>query len=353
MTNISRKKIFLLLLFVTLNCNMFSVGFFDSQFNYWEIFENLKAKDRKILLNLQNHFSKLTDQGFFEKTIERNTIPKVIHFIWIGPKHFPEDSKKNIISWIENNPGYVFKFWTDRKRDNLPKNLTIHFINASFFHFFLNEYLQSENYGEKSDLIRYEILFREGGVYVDHDVVAYNSLDTLLERVDFFCGVEPPHIPLGESSITICNNIIGSKSKHPIIEETIFSIKKDWDSIGSTYVGNSRDMITKRVFFRTFLPFSNSVFELLESKKFINLVLPPIFFNDIYGNKGIFAHHEYASSWFNSLGEEEKFFKKRLEKISKKTNKLLLGLSILLLMNFTFLFFVLVNRLIRKKKYVS
>lgn len=315
----------------------------------WKIFETLKNSDKKILSRLENHFSNLVKDDFYKAPSKCHSIPKVIHFVWIGPSRFPEDSKKNLTSWITNNPNYKFKFWTDRKRNGLPNQLEFEFIDSDFFQFFSDEYIQSENYGEKSDLIRYEVLFREGGVYVDHDVLSYQSINTLLERSDFFVGLEPPHLPLGESAITVCNNIIGSRKEHPILEETIKSIKKDWISNGYIYEGNSKDMITRRVFFRTFLPFSNSVLKLLNSKSFVNVVLPPIFFNDIAGDKGIFANHEYAGSWFNSASVEEKFFKRKLEKISKKTNKIFGILGLILLINI-FLVIVLIKNLIINKK---
>ena len=67
---------------------------------------------------------------FFKELFEKNSstklsctvnpsIPKVLHFIWLGPKEFPRDSIPNIQSWVEKHPGWKVKFWTDRKR-NLP-----------------------------------------------------------------------------------------------------------------------------------------------------------------------------------------------------------------------------------------
>ncbi|HNA63017.1 MAG TPA: hypothetical protein PKW79_08065, partial [Rhabdochlamydiaceae bacterium] len=43
-------------------------------------------------------------------------VPKIVHFIWIGPKPFPRESVENIRSWIAKHPDWTFKFWTDRDR---------------------------------------------------------------------------------------------------------------------------------------------------------------------------------------------------------------------------------------------
>src|SRR5690348_10912675 len=43
-------------------------------------------------------------------------IPPVIHFIWLGPKHFPPESVENVRSWIAHNPEWTVKLWTDRDR---------------------------------------------------------------------------------------------------------------------------------------------------------------------------------------------------------------------------------------------
>ena len=48
--------------------------------------------------------------------LERGTIPKTLHFIWLGPKPLTSDSVKNIQGWIRLHPDWTVKFWTDGKR---------------------------------------------------------------------------------------------------------------------------------------------------------------------------------------------------------------------------------------------
>src|SRR4029078_2446346 len=94
-------------------------------------------------------------------------IPPTVHFIWLGPKHFPPESVDNVRMWIAKNPGWKVKFWTDRKREAPCQGMEIAYVADFAFHCLEKCYRDSENWGEKSDILRYEILFQEGGVYVD------------------------------------------------------------------------------------------------------------------------------------------------------------------------------------------
>lgn len=100
-------------------------------------------------------------------------IPKVFHRIWLGgkpmPKHFQEWGE----SWVAVNPGWEMKLWTE---DNLPPSESPGAI-ATACHL-----------SQLSNIYRYEVLKREGGVYVDTDMLALRPLDGLLEGVKGFVG---------------------------------------------------------------------------------------------------------------------------------------------------------------------
>ncbi len=48
-----------------------------------------------------------------------------------------------------------------------------------------------ENLGAKSDLLRYELLYQFGGVYIDIDVVLLQPLDILNHTYEFYTGLMP------------------------------------------------------------------------------------------------------------------------------------------------------------------
>ena len=128
-------------------------------------------------------------------------VPKVIHFIWIGPKPFPRESIENVRTWIAKHPGWTIKFWTDRDRPLPHKDMEL--VRIQDFHFsqLFECYNKSDNYAEKSDLLRYEILYQEGGIYVDHDVKCLQSFEPLSRAFDFYCGMEMPYQTSLSSSV--------------------------------------------------------------------------------------------------------------------------------------------------------
>nr|NGX38134.1 Subversion of eukaryotic traffic protein A [Chlamydiota bacterium] len=189
------------------------------------------------------HVSK-TDDVFalekFEKLYERNKhrrfievgefkIPKVVHFIWLGPRPFPPESVENVRSWIAHHPDWTVKFWTDRDRLPPCNSMEVCKVDDFPFLFLCHCYEQSENWGEKSDVLRFEILYQEGGVYVDHDANCLQTFAPLHRGYDFYCGLETPHPPFAGRNITSGIGVIGSRSFHPVVGRVIELIGKQWE----------------------------------------------------------------------------------------------------------------------------
>ena len=101
-------------------------------------------------------------------------IPKIIHQIWLGPKKPPQwciDSWK--INYINSNPDWEYKLWTEKEINDFKlKNENI--------------YDKEPTYRGKSDIARYEILFREGGIFLDADSLWINnkSLNNLFDEIN-------------------------------------------------------------------------------------------------------------------------------------------------------------------------
>jgi mannosyltransferase OCH1-like enzyme len=104
--------------------------------------------------------------------IERIT-PK-IHQIWLGGK-LPEKFQKWCNTWREFHPHWEYRLWTD---DDLPN---IEITKREMFD-------ASTNQGMRSDILRYEILRQEGGLYVDTDFECLKPFDDLL-YLRFFVGI--------------------------------------------------------------------------------------------------------------------------------------------------------------------
>ncbi len=123
-------------------------------------------------------------------------------FIKFGLVHrFQKNIKSLETTWIKNHPDWEYKLWTEKEIDALSlKNREM--------------YDYAVNYGEKSDIARYEILYRFGGVYVDTDFESYKPLDTLHQAYDFYIGIQP----LDTGHVQLGIGIIGSRPGHPLLE---------------------------------------------------------------------------------------------------------------------------------------
>lgn len=311
-------------LFIFLYMTTFLYGedkdrFYDLMGKKQDVWKFVLKEDLKILDRFSSSFQKNEHQEQI-----KNSIPKVIHFIWVGPKDFPKTSIKNVYSWIEKNPDFEVYFWSDRERPLPHASMKLCLIDEFNWLFFKNQFLESNNYGEQSDLLRYEILYQNGGIYVDHDVECFKSFTEFTNSFDLFCGLEPPHKPIATTSISVCNNLIGSCPRHPILKNTIDSVLQKWEKYKTLYSGSDVDSVIKRVYYRTFSSFDDAVKLLIDSDAYKNIVVPAGYFNKIGKEFGLYAHHEYSSTWFETETAFEKNVRQKLIKICKKNNQIMM-----------------------------
>ncbi|HSX04834.1 MAG TPA: glycosyltransferase [Rhabdochlamydiaceae bacterium] len=306
-------------------------------------FESLMGKDLPAWQYVQTK-DDFQNLEFFKNVFEKNIlflsekhaatrIPKVIHFIWIGPKPFPRDSIENVRSWIAHHPDWTFKFWTDRDRPlphpKMERKLIqdFKFLELSrFFH-------DSDNFGEKSDLLRLEILFQEGGIYVDHDVKCMKPFDELNASFDLYCGMEVPYKTSLYSSVLPTNNVLGAKPAHLILKESMQWLKTHWDQIEKEYPGKDRDSVINRVAHRSFFVLSQVFLKWANQEGNRDIAFPSYYFNSPKEEWAIYSRHQYAGTWFEGESQFEKMVRERLMMLSKKTNKILLILGVLSALN--------------------
>lgn len=178
-------------------------------------------------------------------------IPKLIHFIWLGSP-LPECSAILIETWRKFHPTWTIKVWTDSDIPEFQLQNKIAFDKA-------------RNYGEKSDIFRYEILYRYGGVYFDTDFECLKPFDDLHKSSEFYTGT------IGGTAEYHCllNGLIGSRPGHPILKACIENIR----------VGNG-DHDSARIFNDTGPHYFAQILQkTISSEDFGNVVvLPPLFF---------------------------------------------------------------------------
>lgn len=211
-------------------------------------------------------------------------------------------------------------------------------------------YSSSDNYGEKSDLLRLEILYNEGGVYADHDVKCFKSFDALHSAYDLYCGMEVPYPTTLSSSVLPTNNLVGARAGHIILEKCMDWLAANWAQIDQDYPGKDLDAVITRIAHRTFSSLGLNFKSFANEGGNIDIALPSYYFNSPKEELALFAQHQYKGTWFENESEFEKKARKRLMMLSKKTNKLLLAVGVLAglnLVGFSFLAF-----LIQKKRIV-
>lgn len=108
-------------------------------------------------------------------------IPKIIHQIWIGDDPIQKEHAAFIQKWKEMYSEYVHILW-----DNKWVQAT-QIIPERKRKYFYEEY----PIALKADILRYEILRRFGGIYVDVDTEPLRRMGNIQRFCNFFSGRQP------------------------------------------------------------------------------------------------------------------------------------------------------------------
>lgn len=137
------------------------------------------------------------------RSTDQVRIPKIIHQIWLGSE-LPQKYYKLCQTWRAFHPDWEYKLWTDKEIQDFG------LANQA-------QYDAAVNYGEKSDIARYEIICRYGGVYIDTDFECIQSFDAIHQCCDFYAGISG----CNENLVYIANGLIGAYPEHPVLQACI------------------------------------------------------------------------------------------------------------------------------------
>ena len=154
--------------------------------------------------------------------------PRKIWQSWkVNPFEFEERDLNVARTWTSINPGYRYEVLTDQN--------DLHYVETNFGPDGLNRPDIVETYRSltakiiKADLLRYLVMYVDGGVYADIDVEALRPLDRFIpERfneadMDLVIGVEidepdfNDHAILGPKSQSFCQWTFISKPRQPVM----------------------------------------------------------------------------------------------------------------------------------------
>ena len=136
-------------------------------------------------------------------TLTPPVIPRILHMIWVGDKEQPSYVDTYKKEWQRLMPDWQIRLWTniDITELEFPTSVVTK-INACI------------KGAQKADIMRYYIIYKYGGVYVDTDIIPNRSLDPIINigRKVVLCH---------DLNITwpyIINSFFASATKHPLFE---------------------------------------------------------------------------------------------------------------------------------------
>lgn len=247
---------------------------------------------------LRNHYQK--HEFSFPSGIQR--IPKKIHYCWFGGKEIPEHLQKYMETWSKYCPDYEIIRWDETNYDYTK-------------HPYMKQAYQCKKWGFVSDYARLDIIYQQGGIYLDTDVELISSLDPLL-RSDVFLG-------FGFNYVVNTGVGFGAIAKHPLIQ----ALRDDYDQ--KVFLNKDGTMNLKPC-----MDYQHVILEqfgFVRNNRFQNInncilypseVLSPRGYFGIkthYTEKSIAVHHD-ENSWVDEkVRKERQFFIENISQIINTT----------------------------------
>ena len=140
-------------------------------------------------------------------TSQISQIPKIIHQLWIGDKPAPT---KMMDTWRDMNPDYEYVRWSE----DLIRERNIKFVCKNRIH-------EMHEINGKADIMRWELLYEYGGIFIDADSFCIKPIDDMLQNTKAFAGWEHEVLRKG----LIATGTMGFPPKHPLCLAAIEWIK--------------------------------------------------------------------------------------------------------------------------------
>ncbi len=153
----------------------------------------------------------------------RLSIPKIIHHTWIGDDPLPEAAQEMIGKWRHHHSDWEMRLWT---RDNLPP-----MQNQAL-------YYSSRNTGHRADVLRYELMYQFGGIYVDMDMDCQKPIDGLIENCEGFAGrIQRIKVDTCVQYLEIA--ILGAVPGHPLFARVL-------DGLAASFAAHESESVSVR-----------------------------------------------------------------------------------------------------------
>lgn len=208
-------------------------------------------------------------------------IPKKIHYVWVGGNDKPKDIKKCMKTWQKHLQGYEIIEWNEKNFD-----IDSHpFVKAAY---------KAKKWAYVSDYIRAYVIYNEGGIYLDTDVILLDNFDEFLNH-KAFVGFENYDHPF--------TAVFGAEKKHPLLKKML-----DYYDNLDTYkfdFKNNNTISVSDILINDFGCIPNNTKQKLKNEIIVypdNVLCNP--------SKNSVSIHVFTGSWL----EEKKDFKYKLVK---------------------------------------
>lgn len=150
-------------------------------------------------------------------------IPKIIHYCWLSNEPIPPHLQKCINSWKRFLPDYKIVRWNT-------ENFDIQSVPL------VKEAFEARKWAFATDYIRAYALYKQGGIYLDSDVMIYKDPSEIINN-DFITGMEyhsdaNPQGLLNEEGCRLTNEIyvpgvglqaafLASSPLHPLTKDVL------------------------------------------------------------------------------------------------------------------------------------
>ena len=143
-------------------------------------------------------------------------IPKLLHYVWVGPAPVPAEHRRYIEGWRRVMPDWPVKAWTEAEMD-----WSVRYLQQAY---------ATRGWNRISDYLRMHALYHHGGFYLDTDVELLRPLDPLrAERAVLgFQAVEP-----GPSWVN--GAVFGAVPGHPFVGRLLRAFREEmpgWRRMG-------------------------------------------------------------------------------------------------------------------------
>lgn len=129
-------------------------------------------------------------------------IPKKIHYCWLSGDPYPEKVLQCMESWHKYMPDWEYVLWDmERVKD----------IDSVW----LKECIEAKKWAFAADFIRVYALYHEGGVYLDSDVMVFQSLERFLEDRLFIGRECMSYVTFDDTiQVYVTSHCFGSEAGH-------------------------------------------------------------------------------------------------------------------------------------------